>query len=515
MIKMMRNTLATVPTTLTKPSWNKDGLFLVVLLICIFRLSNAVAGPIADYGDAPDGVGLNNYPSLHNSPNAAVGLNSPFHIDTTKEWLGNSAPSSITTLEADSLQVDGDIDDSNTVMFMLDSAGIGKRGYIFTTLSYDPSLGEADEARYLNVVSDFNKDGHFGDITPMQREWVIRNMPVIFSDLPVGVTHLNLFVGFHLDETLAGMSDIWTRITLSTEQAPTLTDLDWDGSGPLNGFARGETEDLLLNIQEAAIDINGNPIPPAPGKPPVIGFGPKKIHPLPVVIEHLRQVVVGGALHDLAPAGGAPLVHVANLKINVQKAGQPIRITWFRDCDIAAGACVHAGPGGPNAANMRLVGPGGAVIAPPGPVAAGAILQGPPAAPPAFIGPLVLNKGINRLPIFAGFPNPGPGDTHTHFTIITDPEDEYYFTMQQDDYGSYDSLSPADKVIDHVIAAPPPCDADGDADIDKLDLSLISRARGQAAQPDDQRDANGDGQIDLSDTKICIPLCTRANCAIQ
>lgn len=59
------------------------------------------------------------------------------------------------------------------------------------------------------------------------------------------------------------------------------------------------------------------------------------------------------------------------------------------------------------------------------------------------------------------------------------------------------------------------CDSDSDGDIDKIDLSLISKARGQAALPGDQRDANGDGRIDPVDVKICIPLCTRANCATQ
>jgi streptogramin lyase len=59
------------------------------------------------------------------------------------------------------------------------------------------------------------------------------------------------------------------------------------------------------------------------------------------------------------------------------------------------------------------------------------------------------------------------------------------------------------------------CDVDLDGDIDKLDLREISRARGQVALPNDPRDANQDGVITPSDTKVCIPLCTLANCAIQ
>ena len=60
------------------------------------------------------------------------------------------------------------------------------------------------------------------------------------------------------------------------------------------------------------------------------------------------------------------------------------------------------------------------------------------------------------------------------------------------------------------------CDVDRDGDIDKIDLSLISRARGQPASGlNDPRDADRDGMITPNDVKVCIPICTRANCATQ
>ena len=59
------------------------------------------------------------------------------------------------------------------------------------------------------------------------------------------------------------------------------------------------------------------------------------------------------------------------------------------------------------------------------------------------------------------------------------------------------------------------CDIDGDGDIDKLDLSAISRGRGQTALPGDPRDSDGNGRITPNDVKVCIPQCTRANCAVQ
>jgi hypothetical protein len=60
------------------------------------------------------------------------------------------------------------------------------------------------------------------------------------------------------------------------------------------------------------------------------------------------------------------------------------------------------------------------------------------------------------------------------------------------------------------------CDVDGDGDIDKLDLALISKARGQrASSPTDPRDGNGDGKIDAADVKACTVKCTRLYCATQ
>ncbi len=61
----------------------------------------------------------------------------------------------------------------------------------------------------------------------------------------------------------------------------------------------------------------------------------------------------------------------------------------------------------------------------------------------------------------------------------------------------------------------PSCDTDRDGDIDKLDLSAISKARSQVPLPGDPRDANLDGKIDARDVKVCIPKCTRAQCATQ
>ena len=59
------------------------------------------------------------------------------------------------------------------------------------------------------------------------------------------------------------------------------------------------------------------------------------------------------------------------------------------------------------------------------------------------------------------------------------------------------------------------CDVDEDNDVDRADLRLISRARGQVALPNDLRDANQNGMISPADIKVCIPLCTLMGCAVS
>lgn len=72
--------------------------------------------------------------------------------------------------------------------------------------------------------------------------------------------------------------------------------------------------------------------------------------------------------------------------------------------------------------------------------------------------------------------------------------------------------SPGPVLSDLRIVARTVCDIDVDGDVDQLDLSAISRARGQAPLAGDARDANGDGAISPADVKACIPKCTRASC---
>lgn len=72
-------------------------------------------------------------------------------------------------------------------------------------------------------------------------------------------------------------------------------------------------------------------------------------------------------------------------------------------------------------------------------------------------------------------------------------------------------------VFDVTVAslAQAKCDVDKDGDIDKNDLALISKARGQVVGANDPRDGDGDGVITPNDVKVCTLKCTRPSCAVQ
>jgi len=58
------------------------------------------------------------------------------------------------------------------------------------------------------------------------------------------------------------------------------------------------------------------------------------------------------------------------------------------------------------------------------------------------------------------------------------------------------------------------CDIDEDGDVDRNDISLITAARNQPASgPDDPRDNDGSGTIDVNDARQCVLLCTLPRCA--
>lgn len=56
-------------------------------------------------------------------------------------------------------------------------------------------------------------------------------------------------------------------------------------------------------------------------------------------------------------------------------------------------------------------------------------------------------------------------------------------------------------------------DLDGDGDVDKNDVQIVTNARGAIPTAFDQRDVNGDGAINALDARALALQCTRTGCA--
>jgi hypothetical protein len=59
------------------------------------------------------------------------------------------------------------------------------------------------------------------------------------------------------------------------------------------------------------------------------------------------------------------------------------------------------------------------------------------------------------------------------------------------------------------------CDMDGDQDVDVDDLARIRQANGQSAAPGNPLDANGDGRINVADSRFCSLRCTAGGCGVS
>ena len=210
-------------------------VFLLAFSIAVLG-GPAFAGPIADYGDAPDP----GFPSLYAS-------GGPYHLDVTQEWIGHETPSA-TTAEIDSRQVDSDESDHGGWVFQVTDAG-EVTTWFATCVSYDPNLSAPDEPRYLNVLIDIDGDGTWegGD------EWAVQNRPIAFDHLPPGVSTMVAVTMIPNSIIPAQVVSHYARATLSDQEVA-------DGSGAWGEFARGETEDFALRGDpppEKLVDFRG------------------------------------------------------------------------------------------------------------------------------------------------------------------------------------------------------------------------------------------------------------------
>ena len=94
-----RNIVKVFGNTFSVKNVGKSLVFWIMVFGLILISPAISAGPLAEYGDAPDPT----YPSLFASQG-------PYHLIVTEERIGTS-PVSTTTVETDALVPDGDFDD--------------------------------------------------------------------------------------------------------------------------------------------------------------------------------------------------------------------------------------------------------------------------------------------------------------------------------------------------------------------------------------------------------------------
>ena len=79
-----------------------------------------------------------------------------------------------------------------------------------------------------------------------------------------------------------------------------------------------------------------------------------------------------------------------------------------------------------------------------------------------------------------------------------------------------DGVSPilSDVVASTLTESVANCDQDGDMDVDRNDIRLITRARNTTVPPGDpSMDIDGNGIINVNDSRQCVLQCTRSRCA--
>ena len=234
--------------------------------------------PFQDYGDAPDstnnvGQGMLAYPGVKaNFPTAvqATGTPGPFHaaVPTRLVYiLGHG----VSAEENADLGLDDDLSFNNIVpqLDMPDNDGRDDGVALPDTLPHCTPVEmqvavtvfdrgqEFPERAMINLWLDFDRNGQWGEQmtcpdSAVANEWAVANHAI---SLPNAGTHIITLPTFMAWNDKPGQ-DMWMRATLSESAAPAA-----DGSGPVGGYSRGETEDYRL-------EAVGSP-PPTASIPPL------------------------------------------------------------------------------------------------------------------------------------------------------------------------------------------------------------------------------------------------------
>ena len=231
---------------------------LTIALVCMAVIGCVIpiasAGPLADYGDAPDNTigqvfaypGVEGqFPTLYATANSRIPARTGVHhLITSEEWLNETSAVSTTTTEIDALITDLDFDDSYGEVISYDtSAGPPYKSFAIIPVHVEASA--PDTTRYLNVLIDQNRDGTWKNTESVTPEWAVVNKEI---NVTPGTTLISL-----PDFLLKTNESFWIRVTLT--RSPIDESLfssvgGWDGSAPSGGFAYGETEDYLITPSE-------------------------------------------------------------------------------------------------------------------------------------------------------------------------------------------------------------------------------------------------------------------------
>jgi hypothetical protein len=255
----------------------------------------------ADYGDAPDDnpayeggtvVDPAHYPTVWETTNAAPGRTNPYHLPLASpddDFYFDDPPTYETTPPG-AYQPAGDWytppcdwDDAPFVLCLDPACNSG----VFSTSAgachemviaafgpippipaigfwlYEANRGAASsQTAYANVLVDYNLDADYGDTGG---EWVDRDVPLT---APTGESQVLVSGPFPATTVYPCPTPLgwcvaffWTRFHLSDE--PMLATFNgtssiWDGSGRLDGYNGGETEDVIVETDPQNITV----IPP-------------------------------------------------------------------------------------------------------------------------------------------------------------------------------------------------------------------------------------------------------------
>ena len=240
--------------------------------------------PWGDYGDAPDGQlayieipGM--FPSRFDTTFSVMDRPGAHALTTGLEMLGQAVSVEQGVVDPD--DPDGrvnlvDADEDERMYLAWDRNTSPGTAYLI----YDVSVaaGAPSVTRYVNVLFDFDRSGHWANTTTVT-EWAVVNQAI---DVAPGTTETIISPPFDWGDTSKIPVQVWTRVVLSRSTIdPGLFGSDgWDGSG---AFDFGEIEDfgtVLSPIPEVGAMFQGvadpDPVPalePEPGPPGVPGGG--------------------------------------------------------------------------------------------------------------------------------------------------------------------------------------------------------------------------------------------------